>query len=197
MLRSHGNEHLFLPICLLQSAQADRGGERFLFHSALLSKALSEAMRSSDVLSKLARGRLASSFEFVNYMFRCSKFAPHLDTPYYDKARCQVLKYTLLIYLTSGRNDGVLRVSDVDLNEIDEMTSVIFDQSYEHEGRPFIEGDKIFILSELVCNDNTLHSNSQIASIFSEACYMTCQSVLDESLAPYAHECFERAKSLH
>jgi hypothetical protein len=47
-------------------------------------------------------------------------------------------------------------VSDVDLNEIEEMTCVIFDQSYEHEGRPFMEGDKIFIRSELVFKDKKL-----------------------------------------
>jgi hypothetical protein len=184
--------------------KATRGGERFIFHSALLSKALSEAMRSSDVLSKLAQGRLASSFKFVNYVFRCNRFAPgdamfasHLDTPYYDSARSQVSKYTLLIYLTAGRNEPALRVRDVELNEIEEMTCIIFDQSYEHEGRPFTDDDKIFIRSELVFKDKELGHNGQIASLFSEACYMTGQSVLDEDLASYAHECFERANSLH
>jgi hypothetical protein len=184
--------------------KAVRGGERFIFHSALLSKSLSEAIRSSDVLSKLAHGRLASSFEFVNYVLRCNRFAPgdamfagHLDTPYYDGARSQVSKYTLLIYLTAGRNEPALRVCDVGLNEIKEMTCVIFDQSYEHEGRPFIEGDKIFIRSELVFKDKELGHNSKIVSLFSEAYYMTGQSVFDDDLASYAHECFERANSLH
>jgi hypothetical protein len=124
-------------------------------------------------------------------------FASHLDTPYYDSARSQVSKYTLLIYLTAGRNKPALRVHDVELNEIEEMTCVIFDQSYEHEGRPFMEGDKVFIRSELVFKDKELGHNSQIASLFSEACYMTGQSVFDGDLASYAHECFERANSLH
>jgi hypothetical protein len=185
--------------------KATRGGERFIFHSALLSKTLSEAVRSSGVLNKLADGTLASSFEFVNYVFRCNRFAPgdakfarHLDTPYYDSAQSHVSKYTLLIYLTAGRNDGpVLRMDDVELSDIKEMTCVIFDQSYEHEGQPFIDSDKIFIRSELVFKDKELAHNSKITSLFSEACYMTGQSVLDESLATYAHECFERANSLH
>jgi len=53
-----------------------RGGERFIFHSTRLSKALSEAVRASQVLSKLAGGRLTSSFEFVNYVFRANRFKP-------------------------------------------------------------------------------------------------------------------------
>lgn len=184
--------------------KATRGGERFIFHSALLSKALSEAVRSSGVLSKLAKSDLASSFEFVNYVFRCNKFAPgdakfasHLDTPYYDRARSHVSKYTLLIYLTAGYNEPVLRMNDIEFNTIEEMTCVIFDQSYEHEGRPFIDSDKIFIRSELVFKDKELGHNSQIASLFSEACYMTGQSIFDKGLESYAHECFERANSLH
>jgi len=74
--------------------KATRGGERFIFHLTLLSKALSKALRSSNVLSKLAQGELGLSFDFVNYVFRCNKFGPsdamfasHLDTPYYDSAR--------------------------------------------------------------------------------------------------------------
>jgi len=146
--------------------KATRGGERFIFHPALLSKALSEAMRSSDVLSKLAQGRLPSSFE-MNYVFRCSKFVSgdamftsHLDTPYYDSERSQVSRYTLLIYLTAGRNEPALRVCDVELNEIEGMTCVIFNQSYEHEGRPFMEGDKISVRGELVFKDKELGHSS-------------------------------------
>ena len=101
-------------------------------------------------------------------------FSNHLDTPYYDRARCQVSKYTVLMYVTAGRNERALRVGDVELNEIDEMTCVIFYQSCEHEGRPFLESDKIFIRSELVFKDKKLRRNPQIASLFSEACYMTC-----------------------
>jgi len=121
----------------------------------------------------------------------------YLDTPYYDSARSQVSKYALLICLTAGCNEPALRVRDVELNEIEEMTCVIFDQSHEHEGRPFMEGDKIFTQSELVFKGKELGHNSQIESLFSKACYMTGQSVLDKDLVSYAHECFERANSLH
>ncbi|KAH7124846.1 hypothetical protein B0J13DRAFT_511141 [Dactylonectria estremocensis] len=181
-----------------------RGGERFIFHSALLSKALTGALKSSDVLEKLAGGRLSSSFVFVNYVFRSNRFDPkdsnfdsHLDTPYYDSAWSHVSKYTLLIYLTEGRSDPVLRVKDVSLDEVGEMTCVIFDQRYEHEGRPFLDGRKTFIRTELVFKDYELGHNDKVAALFSEACYMTGQSVLDKGLVSYAHECFERANSLH
>lgn len=181
-----------------------RGGDRFIFHSALLSKTLTEALKSSNVLDKLGEGRLSSSFEFVNYVFRCNRFDPedsnfhsHLDTPYYDANRSHISKYTLLMYLTPGRNAPVLRVKDVSLDEVDEMTCVIFDQRYEHEGRPFLDGRKVFIRTELVFQDDKLDHNEKIAALFSEACYMTGQSVFDKDLAAYAHDCFERANSLH
>jgi len=48
-----------------------------------------------------------------------------------------------------------------------------------------------------VFKDKKLSHNSQITSLFSEACYMTSQSILNEGLALYTHECFERANSLH
>ena len=181
-----------------------RGGDRFIFSSSILSRALTEALRTSDVLQEIGGGRLSLSFEFVNYIFRCNRFAPsdanfesHLDTPYYDRARSQVSKYTLLIYLSAGYNEPVLRVQDVDLNSVEEMTCVIFDQKYEHEGRPYLDGDKIFLRTELVFKDNQLQHNHQIAELFTEACYMTGQSIFDAELASYAHECFERANSLH
>jgi len=186
--------------------KSTRGGERFIFHSTILSTALTAAISSSTLLPHLADSDpTASDFAFVNYVFRCNRFAPgdakfttHRDTPYYDGARSQVSKYTLLIYLSSGKNpDGVLEVNGTTLTDIEEFACVIFDQRHEHEGRPFVDTDKVFLRTELVFNDKGLAKNPKIASLFSEACYMTGQSVLDESLASYAHECFERANSLH
>jgi hypothetical protein len=184
--------------------KATRGGERFIFHSALLSKALTGAVRESGLLNRLAHGRLAKSFEFVNYVFRCNRFpagnstfSSHLDTPYYDKSRAQVSKYTLLIYLTAGKSDPALRVQDVDLDEIEEMSCVIFSQQYEHEGKAFMENEKVFLRTELVFTDQNLDHDDRIAPLFSEACYMTRQSAFDDTLTSYAHDCFERANSLH
>ena len=180
-----------------------RGGERFIFHSALLSSALTEALQQSGFLSLLPDGR-GSDFRFINYVFRCNRFSPdsapfaiHMDTPYFDASRSHISKYTLLIYLTSGRGSPILRVRDVDLTEVEEATCVIFKQRYSHEGHPFLDGDKVFLRTELVFEEPGLTHNETPASLFSEACYMTAQSVLDDSLASYAHECFERVNSLH
>ena len=56
-----------------------------IFHSAILSTALSTAVRTSGLLKAL---NLDSSFAFVNYVFRLNCFAPgdnkfdvHRDTP--------------------------------------------------------------------------------------------------------------------
>lgn len=180
-----------------------RGGERFIFHSALLSSALTEALQQSEFLSLLPGGQ-GSNFRFVNYVFRCNRFSPdsapfaiHTDTPYSDATRSHISRYTLLIYLTSGRGSPVLRIGDVDLTEVEEATCVIFEQRYSHEGHAFLDGDKVFLRTELVFEEPDLTHNETPASLFSEACYMTAQSVLDDSLASYAHECFERASSLH
>ncbi|KAG8421832.1 hypothetical protein J3458_003674 [Metarhizium acridum] len=181
-----------------------RGGQRFIFHSAILSEVLTRAVKTSGLLDVVGDGELADSFEFVNYVFRSNKFAPgdgnfenHLDTPYYDRARNHVSKYTLLVYLSAGQNAPLLRVQDVDMNSVEEMTCVIFDQRYRHEGRPFIQGDKVFLRTELIFKDENLKRDDRISQPFSTACYMTGQSLLDKQLASYAHECFERANSLH
>ncbi|RMJ08174.1 hypothetical protein CDV36_012215 [Fusarium kuroshium] len=181
-----------------------RGGDRFIFHSSILSQVLTEALQSSDVLDKLSGGRLKSSFEFVNYVFRCNRFntddshfQSHLDTPYYDSSRSQISKYTMLINLTTGHSDPALRIEDVSFNEIREFTCTIFDQKYEHEGWPFSDGQKVFIRTELVFKDDQLEHNNEIAGLFAEACYMSWQSMFDQGLSSYANECFERANSLH
>lgn len=181
-----------------------RGGDRFIFHSSILSQVLTEALQSSDVLAKLSGGQLKSSFEFVNYVFRCNRFniddshfQSHLDTPYYDSSRSQISKYTILINLTAGHSDPALRVEDVSFNEIREFTCTIFDQKYEHEGWPFLDGKKVFIRTELVFKDDQLDHNTEISGLFAEACYMSWQSMFDQDLSSYANQCFERANSLH
>ncbi|KAI8665482.1 hypothetical protein NCS56_00984300 [Fusarium sp. Ph1] len=181
-----------------------RGGDRFIFHSSILSQVLTEASQSSNVLDKLSGGQLKSSFEFVNYVFRCNRFntddshfQSHLDTPYYDSSRSQISKYTMLINLTTGHNDPALRIEDVSFNDVREFTCTIFDQKYEHEGWPFLDGQKVFIRTELVFRDDQLEHNKEIAGLFAEACYMSWQSMFDQGLSSYANECFERANSLH
>ncbi|MFD0852923.1 hypothetical protein ACFQ07_11835, partial [Actinomadura adrarensis] len=82
---------------------ASRGGDRFIFHSALLAEALTEAV------SKALPQPMLDGFSHVNPAFRCNRFEPgdrnfhmHRDTPYYDAARDHVSRYTVLLYLTGG-----------------------------------------------------------------------------------------------
>ncbi|KAL2816474.1 hypothetical protein BJX63DRAFT_387417 [Aspergillus granulosus] len=181
-----------------------RGGQRFIFNSTLLSRALTNAIRRSEILGKITNSSSTSTFEFVNYVFRSNRFSPgdtrftnHLDTPYYDSARSHVSKYTLLIYLSSGTGNPALRVGHVNLDRIEEWTCVIFDQKLHHEGQPFVSSDKIFLRTELIFKDESLIHNHRIAPLFSTACYLTGQTVFDKELSRFAHECFERANSLH
>lgn len=193
--------------------KASRGGERFIFNSALLSKALTSTIKTSGILSRLKPD--PSSFAFVNYVFRCNRFQPgdapfksHLDTPYYDSARSQVSRYTLLVYLSPGSNDaGVLEVNDTTLTTIsDDITCVIFPQHHIHSGRPFLSTTKLFLRTELIFTDLSLSKKKlkspQIASLFSSACYLT--SHVSAANLPFAteldaqaHALFERANAFH
>ncbi|KAK0754478.1 hypothetical protein B0T18DRAFT_37658 [Schizothecium vesticola] len=193
--------------------KASRGGERFIFSSSLLSKALTSTIKTSGILSRLEPEPL--SFAFVNYVFRCNRFQPgdapfksHLDTPYYDSARSQVSRYTLLIYLSPGRNEaGVLQVNDTTLTTIsDKITCVILPQQHIHSGRPFLSTTKLFLRTELIFTDPSLskrkHKSPQIASLFSSACYLT--SHVSAATLPFAagldahaHALFERANAFH
>lgn len=193
--------------------KVSRGGERFIFNSALLSKALTSTIKTSGILSRLEPD--PSSFAFVNYVFRCNRFQPgdapfksHLDTPYYDSARSQVSRYTLLVYLSPGINGaGVLQVNDTTLTTVsDDITCVIFPQHHIHSGRPFLSTTKLFLRTELIFTDLSLskkkHKSPQIASVFSSACYLT--SHVSAANLPFAteldaqaHALFERANAFH
>jgi hypothetical protein len=184
--------------------KATRGGERFIFHSNILSKAIGQAIREGRVLDKIMGAKKASKFAFVNPVFRCNKFSPHTgkfsshrDTPYYDAARNHISRYSLLVYLTSGHGKPILRVGDIELNSITEMTCVMFDQKLEHEGRPYDDAEKLFLRTELVFEQEKLIHSSDVAALFSEACYMTGHSIYDDEIARHAHACYEKANSLH
>jgi hypothetical protein len=144
-----------------------RGGNRFIFQSHLLSAQLTQMIRSCGVLKLMSPSNPGSehqkhsadnSFIAVNSVFRLNKFIPgdrdfedHLDTPYSDPAHHQFSRYSLLLYLSGGVNTGTLSFEDeVSLDEINDLTCVIFRQDYEHRGKPFLNSNKIFLRSELI-----------------------------------------------
>ena len=144
-----------------------RGGNRFIFQSQYLSKQLSQLIRSNGVLNLMSPSNLSpnnkysanNSFISMNSVFRLNKFVPtdnifdsHLDTPYSDPSHHHFSRYSILIYLSDGCNDGTLSFEEdkVKINNISDLMCVVFRQDYEHKGKPFIDNNKIFIRSELI-----------------------------------------------
>jgi hypothetical protein len=141
----------------------------------------------------------------VNPVFRLNRFEPadapfsrHVDTPYYDASRGHVSKYTLLIYLTGGSGDGILRAGDeIAIDRIDGMTAVVFPQALEHEGAPYADGRKVFLRTELVYEDAQVGHDPRIAQMFAKATYLTGESVFSPQLARYTHELYDRTAAAH
>ncbi|MFO0654206.1 MAG: hypothetical protein U0787_03920 [Polyangia bacterium] len=176
-----------------------RGGDRFIFHAARLSEVLTSALRSALPKS------LLKGFSHVNPVFRANRFAPgdrkfhlHYDSPYYDAAQKQHSRYTLLLYLTSGRGKPTLRIGDdVELEQIDAMTCVLFDQSFAHEGAPYEDGQKFFLRTELVYDCGKVAKDDKIGELFAKACYLTGESVFAPELSRFADDLYNRVARAH
>lgn len=176
-----------------------RGGERFIFHSAALADALTKAVKAA--LPKGAKKKLSH----VNPVFRCNRFEPgddrfhaHLDTPYFDRARHHVSRYTVLLYVTGGVGAPALQIGpDVTLEAIAPMTCVVFDQRLEHEGGPFTDGRKVFLRTELIFEDEAIDEDPRIGALFSKACYLTGESVFQPELARWADAYYDRVAAAH
>lgn len=177
---------------------SSRGGLRYIFHSAALAAALTEAAR--EALPE----ELLEGFSHVNPVFRCNRFSPsdrpfssHHDSPYRDPARGHTSRHTLLLYITGGRGAPALRVEGTSLDEIAPMTCAIFDQRHEHEGAPFDEGDKVFLRTELVFEGLELEDEPALGQLFTRACYLTGESIFRPELARYADDYYDRVARAH
>lgn len=175
-----------------------RGGRRLIFHAAVLSEALTAAVRA------VLPGDLRATFSHVNPVFRCSRFepgdarfSPHLDTPYFDPGRGHLSTHTLLLYLTGGQGDPALRVGEVDFPRLDEMTAVLFDQRLDHEGGPYREGRKVFLRTELIFTHPPLDHEPQLGRLFARANYLTGESILFPELSRYTDDCYSRLAAAH
>jgi hypothetical protein len=178
---------------------ATRGGLRCIFHSARLAEALTVALQAA-LPARVRRG-----FTHVNPIFRLNRFEPgdepfhsHVDTPYYDAARHQMSRFTLLLYLSGGRGSPALRIGEkVKLDEIAPRTAVLFDQALEHEGAPFQDGRKVFLRTELIFEDDSVVQDPAIGEVFAKATYFTGESVFSPDLARWADACYNRAAEAH
>ncbi|GAA0928935.1 hypothetical protein GCM10009558_041900 [Virgisporangium aurantiacum] len=176
---------------------SSRGGQRYIFHSALLADALTTAVKAA--MPDL------DGFSHVNPVFRCNRFEPgdadfhrHRDTPYYDAARNHVSRYTVLVYLTGGTGAPALDLgAGVALDTIGPYTCVVFDQRYEHAGAPYTDGRKVFLRTELVFEVSTVEHDPEIAALFSKACYWTGESVFAPELAAHADAYYNQVAAAH
>lgn len=179
--------------------RASRGGDRFIFHSALLADALTKAVAEAMPRSSL------DGFSHVNPVFRCNRFEPgdanfhrHLDTPYYDAARHHISRYTVLLYLTGGSAAPVLDLGgDAAIDEMEPFTCVVFDQRYEHEGAPYRAGRKVFLRTELIFIEPEVAHDPEIGALFSKACYLTGESVFAPELSRRADDYYNRVAAAH
>ncbi|XVQ07452.1 hypothetical protein ACQP1W_33295 [Spirillospora sp. CA-255316] len=141
----------------------------------------------------------------MNPVFRCNRFEPgdtnfhrHRDTPYYDAARQQVSRYTVLLYLTGGSAEPALDLTGgAAIADIGPFTCVIFDQRYEHEGAPYRDGRKVFLRTELIFTDSEAAHDPEIGALFGKACYLTGESVFAPELARHADDYYDRVAAAH
>eukprot|EP00455_Lapot_gusevi_P031248 TRINITY_DN3380_c0_g1_i1.p1 TRINITY_DN3380_c0_g1~~TRINITY_DN3380_c0_g1_i1.p1 ORF type:complete len:740 (+),score=106.26 TRINITY_DN3380_c0_g1_i1:115-2334(+) len=193
-LCSLDQKELYLPV----ANDDQRGGSRFIFSAAPLSHALSRVLADA-----LPCCHSDSGFSHVNTVFRYNKFRPndtkfssHFDVHYVNKAECLVSKYTLLLYLSPGRadSDPILKIGEFELRNVDKPMGVIFDQALEHEGRPFLEADKIFVRSELIFRDPAIFEteNPQLAKLFNIACYSARESLSTPAFRSYTSHLFNQ-----
>jgi len=197
---------------------SSRGGKRFIFDSSNLGDALTETIKNSKDIQSIPK--IADNFELVNYIFRYNKFAAndkkflnHYDTPFFDRIFHHYSKYTLILYLTNGTANPVLRFNqgkgidnkdtndDITIEKIENstgVTAVLFDQKYEHEGKAFIDSEKIFLRTELIhkFKDNDFDYDDEATKIFNVACYMTKQSLFNKELNAYSSDCFNQSSLL-
>lgn len=178
-----------------------RGGQRFIFRSAPLADALTQAIRQAMPDGLEGPGK----FVQVNPVFRCNRFEPgdgkfkrHLDNPYFDRDRKHISRFTVLLYLTGGKASPALQLGDaVCLESIEAMTCVVFDQQLEHEGSPFLDGRKVFLRSELIFEVDALAENAAAGVAFTKACYLTGESLTTPALAEYVNRRFNEAAAAH
>lgn len=160
-----------------------RGGQRFLFMSRRLATRLYKAFKPHfpDMIK-------------VNELFRFNKFEPgdnpfigHYDTPY--NTSNSISKFTLIIYLTGGSSpNDIINIAGNAEKTMNSKTAIVFSQEHEHEGNPYVGGDKIFIRTELIYKKDTdaEEVSAEAAKSFNIACYMTKYSPFSEDLHGYA-----------
>ena len=198
-----------LPFYVEPLNKTQRGGKRFIFHSAKLADALLESLKTAQIEG------VSADLVGVNPVFRMNSFAAgkssferHFDAPFYDPVLKHRSRHTMLIYLTGGSNsaekNGVLEVDGHVLTELRAMQIVLFDQSLGHSGRAFEKGPKLFLRTDLIyeCESN-LRTEPRLGALFTRSVFLTKESIVSESeafkqsLAPYEADHYDAVTQGH
>lgn len=175
-----------------------RGGKRLLFKSEALAQILGKMVE--PMLSPKEFHSVNNIFRYNNFIPSDNKFTSHFDTPY--RGEHVMSRYTLIIYLTGGSNTKpVLTIDDHKIFLMEKATAVLFHQKYEHEGNPYLDSDKIFIRTEVICKGAKLYSDQLVPNdackVFNSACYFTTQSTKLGELSTYTSKLFNLSTQLH
>lgn len=182
-----------------------RGGKRLLFKSDDLAQILEKIVRPLMAFEDIHS--INSVFRYNNFVPSDNKFTSHYDTPY--RSLLLASRYTLIIYLTEGFNENkpILAIDSASLEGdsykipfMEKATGIIFHQKYEHEGNPYIDTNKIFIRTEIICCDESYsvdQSTSDACKAFNSACYFTTQSTVLSELNTYTTHLFNLSTQLH
>lgn len=187
------------PSSSAPSSNSSRGGKRLLFKSDELARLLEVIVKPVAKLNKFHS--INNVFRYNNFVPSDNKFTSHFDVPY--RAPNLVSRYTLIIYLTSGSNvdKSVLTVDGYKFCHMEKATCVLFHQKYEHEGNPFVDADKIFIRTEIICYDDDKHHSDYKPNLacaaFNSACYFTTQSTKLAELNKHTTNLFNLSTQLH
>jgi hypothetical protein len=102
------------------------------------------------------------------------------------------------LYLTPGRGEPALRFADGPaIAGIEPDTAFIFSQGLAHEGRPYLDGRKVFLRTELIFEAPNLADVPAVGQLFARACYLDSESAFAPELAAFAHQSYERAAVAH
>lgn len=106
-----------------------------------------------------------------------------------------ISRYSLLIYLTEGENEkAVLEFEEkLPLRKLEAGSCVLFCHRYPHAGRPYANGPKLFIRTELIYSipsEEVVKFDAEAAKAFNKACYISKQSIFDKGLEQHSSTLF-------
>jgi hypothetical protein len=163
-----------LNLYTLPLNNSSKSGKRMIFSSIILSDII------TNLISKVDITEIKNNFNSINQIFKFNSFSStdkniekYYNIPFIDSSNNLYSKYTILIYLTGGKNnnDGILKIDDYVINEMEENTFIIFNQKYNYIENPFLQNNKIVIRSELLYKLKNTEFQELVSSYFNNSSY--------------------------